>query len=186
MVRHTAIIGLGSNLGPSISLLHAAWSNLQETPGVEASRLSSPYRSRPVDMDSPHWFVNAVGLIRTSLDPLALLRCLQTIETSFGRRRDPLVSGHQDRPLDLDLLLYDDWHLDSPQLVLPHPRMGERRFVLDPLLEILDGDILSPFAQPLPAWAEVCRCQLGHQAIERLSWPATMPAMTVQSGEQAP
>lgn len=184
MVRHTAYIGLGSNLGPSLHILQAAWSVLRETPGVEASRLSSPYRSRPVGMDSPHWFINAVGLIRTTLDPLALLRCLQTIETSFGRRRDPLVPGYQDRPLDLDLLLYDALRLDSPQLILPHPRMGERCFVLEPLLEILDGEVPSPFVEPLSAWAQSRRNRLGDQDIERFCWPKTTAATVVQTGEK--
>ena len=184
MVRHSACIGLGSNLGPSLHILQAAWSAKQETPGVEASRLSSPYRSRPIDMDSPHWFINAVCLIRTTLDPLTLLRCLQTIETSFGRRRDPLITGYQDRPLDLDLLLYDDLRLDSPQLTLPHPRMGERCFVLEPLLEILDGEVPSPFVEPLSAWVQSRRDQLGDQDIERLCWSETTASTIRQAGEK--
>jgi len=181
VIRHTAIIGLGSNLGSSMSILQSAWSALQETSEVETRRLSSPYRSRPVDMDSPHWFINAVGLLRTSLAPLALLHTLQSLEARFGRRRDPLVPGYQDRSLDLDLLLYDDLHLDTAQLILPHPRMGERRFVLDPLLEILDGDVLSPFVEPLPLWVESCRCRLHHQEIERLAWQASNDGTGLQT-----
>ena len=184
MVRHTACIGLGSNLGPSLHLLQAAWLSLQQTPGVEARRLSSPYRSRPVDMDSPHWFINAVGLIRTSLAPMPLLHRLQTLEAQFGRERDPLVSGYQDRTLDLDLLLYDDFHLDSPQLTLPHPRMGERRFVLDPLLEIIDGEVLSPFDEPLSVWAQSRRNRLDDQGVVRLCWSQTTENAVRQAGEK--
>ena len=148
---------------------------------METRRLSSPYRSRPVDMDSPHWFINAVGLIRTSLAPLALLHSLQSMEARFGRRHDPLAVGYQDRSLDLDLLLYDDLHLDTAQLILPHPRMGERRFVLDPLLEILDEDVLSPFVKPLPLWVESCRCRLHHQDIERIAWTASIIGAGLQT-----
>lgn len=184
MVWHTAFIGLGSNLGPSMHILLAAWSALQETPGVETSRLSSPYRSRPIDMDSPHWFVNAVGLIRTSLDPMALLHTLQSLETQFGRRRDPLVHGYQDRPLDLDLLLFDDVHLDTAQLILPHPRMGDRLFVLEPLLEILDSDVLSPFVEPLSARMQSWRIRLDDQAIERLCWSGATDTAVRQAGEK--
>lgn len=184
MVRHTACIGLGSNLGPSLHLLQAAWSVLYQTPGVEARRLSSPYRSRPVDMDSPHWFINAVGLIRTSLDPMALLHTLQSLEARFGRNRDPEVAGYQDRSLDLDLLFFDDVHLNTARLILPHPRMGERRFVLDPLLEILDGEMSSPFGESLSAWAQSRRNRLGDQAIARLCWSETAVPTVGQAGEK--
>lgn len=184
MMRHTACIGLGSNLGPSMNILRAAWSALQETPGVQARRLSSPYRSRPVGMDSPHWFINAVGLIRTFLAPMPLLHRLQALEAQFGRERDPLVSGYQDRTLDLDLLLYDGLHLDSSQLILPHPRMGERCFVLEPLLEILDGEVPSPFAEPLSVWAQSRRNRLGDQGVVRLCWSQTTEHAVRQAGEK--
>lgn len=184
MVRHTACIGLGSNLGSSLNILLAAWSALQETPGVEAGRLSSPYRSRPIGMDSPHWFINAVGMIRTSLDPLALLHRFQVLEAQFGRRRDPLVPGYQDRTLDLDLLFYDDLHLNTAQLILPHPRMGQRRFVLDPLLEILDDEVPSPFDEPLSVWAQSWRNRLGDQGVVRLCWSQTTEHAVRQAGEK--
>mgnify|MGYP001811200786 CR=1 FL=1 len=170
-----------------MSILQSAWSALPETSEVKTRRLSSPYRSRPVDMDSPHWFINAVGLLRTSLAPMALLHTLQSLEARFGRRRDPsLVPCYQDRPLDLDLLLYDDLHLDTAQLILPHPRMGERCFVLDPLLEVLDEDVPSPFVEPLSFWVESCRCRLHHQDIERLAWTASTIGAGLQTLEKTP
>ena len=184
MVRHTACIGLGSNLGSSTDILQAAWSALQESPGVETRRLSSPYRSRPLGMDSQHWFINAAGLIYTKLAPLALLHLLQSLEVQFGRRRDPLLPGYQDRTLDLDLLLYDDFRLDSQQLTLPHPRMGERRFVLDPLLEIIDGTVLSPFGEPLPQWVASRRNHLDDQEVERFCWSETTSTVIGPAGEK--
>lgn len=170
----TALIGLGSNQGDSVRIVLAAWSALGEISEVETLRLSSPYRSRPVAMDSPHWFVNAVGLLRTTLGPHALLHLLQSLERRFGRRRDLLAGGYQDRSLDLDLLLYDALFFDTPGLIIPHPRMGDRRFVLDPLLEILDGTVRSPFALPLEQWVKAHRSRLLHQEIVRCSWPESL------------
>lgn len=174
VAHHTALIGLGSNLGASAKILLAAWSALEKGFAVEPGKLSAPYRSVPVGMDSVHRFINAVGLLRTSLSPSALLHVLQSLETRFGRVRDPLGNGYQDRSLDLDLLLYDDLLLETAELTLPHPRMRERRFVLDPLREILGlaGEVvLSPFDKPLAAWAEQCGKAVRHQEVERCSWP---------------
>lgn len=133
----TAAIGLGANLGDREATLLAAWRELTTTPGIRPLRLSSPYLSAPQDMASDHDFINAVGLIETSLVPAALLRLLLAIEARHGRRRDPQAHGYQDRPLDLDLLFYGDLTLQTPELTLPHPRLHERIFVLVPLAEIL-------------------------------------------------
>jgi len=133
---HTACIGLGSNLGESKALLAAAWKQLGTRPPVKLQRLSSPYKTPPFDMDSPHWFVNAVGLLQTNLPPHELLALLLEVEKEFGRIRNQAVTGHQDRTLDLDLLLYDDVVLQTDNLVLPHPQIEKRLFVLLPLLEI--------------------------------------------------
>ena len=133
----TAVIGLGSNLGDSLGLLRESWSQLTSLPNISFLALSSPYRTEPVAMDSSNWFINAVGMITTRLAPLELLRLLQQIEHRFGRRRPAQVTGgYQDRTLDLDLLLCDDRIIQSPHLILPHPRMHERFFVLAPLVEI--------------------------------------------------
>ncbi|MGD9947248.1 MAG: 2-amino-4-hydroxy-6-hydroxymethyldihydropteridine diphosphokinase [Desulfobulbus sp.] len=168
--RHTAILGLGSNLGQSAQILQDAWKALRNNSEVEPWRLSPPYRSKPVGMESCHWFVNAVGIVRTTLSPVALLHGLQAIETKFGRQRDPALDGYQDRTLDLDLLLYDDIVLNTPELVLPHPRMEQRRFVLEPLLDVAEGIVLSPFTPPLRAWAENCLSMLKDQMLERCFW----------------
>lgn len=137
---HTASIGLGSNLGDSRSILCKAWQALGTFPGITTIAISSPHITEPVGMATENWFVNAVGLLRTPLPPLEILSILQQVESCFGRRRDPKHPGYQDRTLDLDLLLFDDEYLNSQRLVVPHPAMHERGFVLVPLAEI--GDFL--------------------------------------------
>lgn len=178
--RHTAVLGFGSNLGQSANILHAAWTALRDVPGITPGEISSPYRSQPLAMDSPHWFVNVVGLLQTSLSPRALLHILQAMEIEYGRVRDPNAVGYQDRRLDLDLLLYDDLILDSPELILPHPRMHERRFVLDPLGEVAGSIVLSPFDRPLKKWVEEHREKCKNQTVERCSWQA----LVVEPGRQ--
>jgi 2-amino-4-hydroxy-6-hydroxymethyldihydropteridine diphosphokinase len=168
--RHTAVLGFGSNLGQSADILLSAWGALRDTAGVHVWKISSPYRSHPVAMDSPHWFVNAVGLLQTTHSPIDLLRILQSIETCFGRVRNPMRAGYQDRTLDLDLLLYDDLVLDTAELTIPHPRMRERRFVLEPLLEIAESIRLTPFGAPLAVWAENCLGAVMDQQVERCAW----------------
>jgi len=129
-------IGLGSNLGQSRKLLLDAWQALGQHPEIHLQQLSQPCRTKPVGMSSPHWFINAAGLLRSSLSPKALLEVLLAAEQRFGRVRLPEQQGYQDRTLDLDLLLIDQLVLQTAELVLPHPKMQERLFVLAPLAEI--------------------------------------------------
>jgi 2-amino-4-hydroxy-6-hydroxymethyldihydropteridine diphosphokinase len=126
-------VGLGANLGADIgaTLTQAALS-LAALPGTRIAALSSVWRSEPVDAAGPD-FLNAVVALDTSLEPLALLDALQAIEQAHGRERP---YRNAPRTLDLDLLLYGGVTLDTPRLTVPHPRLGERAFVLRPLLEI--------------------------------------------------
>ncbi len=133
---HLACIGLGSNLGRSRSLLQDAWQTLADHPDVSIQRISSPYKTKPVGMNSPYWFINAAGRLTTSLSPHELLNLLLQVEQQYGRTRSTDQPGHQDRTLDLDLLLYDDVIMETPELILPHPAMDTRLFVLAPLAEI--------------------------------------------------
>lgn len=131
-----AYVGLGANLGADLgATLTQAALHLAALPGTQVSALSSLWRSAPVDAEGPD-FVNAVVALDTGLAPLPLLDALQAIELAHGRERH---YHHAPRTLDLDLLLYDDVVLDTPRLTLPHPRLGERAFVLRPLLEIAPG-----------------------------------------------
>jgi len=130
-------IGLGSNQGDPIDNVCHAIKELEGSSSIELARCSSLYRSAPVGyLDQPD-FVNAVCQASTSLSAEELLEVLQQLELKAGRRRDGARWGP--RVLDLDLLLYANVVLESETLVLPHPRMHERAFVLYPLREISPG-----------------------------------------------
>jgi len=133
---HRAWIGLGSNLGPGRATLSASWEELGRTDGIETLALASPYRTQPLGMASTQLFTNSAGALATRLPPRELLAVLLAVEARFGRQRAAGQAGQEDRRLDLDLLCYDDVVLQTPQLLLPHPRLHQRLFVLVPLAEI--------------------------------------------------
>lgn len=149
-----AFIGLGSNLGDGKTLLQGAWRALGDVDGIELDGLSSPYMTAPVGMTSQHWFTNAVGRLQVSLPPLELLKALFSIESLFGRTRDDKIFGYQDRSLDLDMLYYGNVIMDSPELILPHPRIGDRLFVLVPLTE-LEPDFMDGLSEKTIASMEI-------------------------------
>jgi 2-amino-4-hydroxy-6-hydroxymethyldihydropteridine diphosphokinase len=128
----TAYVALGANLGRPEEALLAAMQSLDALPGTRVIRRSSLYRSAPVQAVGPD-FINAVVELSTHLAAPALLKQLQGLEQVAGRQRPYL---HAPRTLDLDLLLYGEGRIDSATLVVPHPRMGQRAFVLLPLAEI--------------------------------------------------
>ena len=125
-------IGLGANVGDREENLRRARRGL-EARGLRITGLSSLYHTEPVDAPPQAWFLNAVAGGETALSPEALLRACLDTERELGRVRD-VPRGP--RTIDLDLLLYGDEVRDGPGLVLPHPRLAERRFVLVPLAEI--------------------------------------------------
>lgn len=131
----TAYVALGANLGDPQAALRQALHDLATLPHTQLVRASSLYRSAPVDSSGPD-YINAVAEIRTALSPYELLSCLQGLEQAAGRERP---WRNAPRTLDLDLLLFDGLTLDDPRLTLPHPRMYERAFVLQPLAEIAPG-----------------------------------------------
>lgn len=127
-----AFVGLGANLGDPPATLRCALGWLGELPHTTLLRASGFYRSAPVDAGGPD-YLNAVAALATRLAAPELLAQLQALEARAGRERP---YRHAPRTLDLDLLLYGDAQVTSPQLVLPHPRWRERAFVLLPLREI--------------------------------------------------
>lgn len=127
-----AYVALGANLGDARATLADALERLAALPGARLAAVSSIWRTAPVDATGPDFF-NAVVALDTTLEPPALLAALHAIEQAHGRERP---YRNAPRTLDLDLLLHGDAVIDAPALVLPHPRLHERAFVLAPLLEI--------------------------------------------------
>ena len=130
--RHTAYVALGSNLGDKAGYLRRALLLLLQN-GIEVERVSSFITTEPYGVTDQPRFLNGVCLVRTVLPPLALLRTLLAVERQMGRVR---LRRWGERNIDLDLLLYEDALLDTPELRLPHPDMQNRDFVLLPLVEI--------------------------------------------------
>ena len=127
-----AWIGLGANLGDRLASLRGALAAIAALPGTRVRRVSSLYGSAPVDAGGPD-YLNAVAHIETTLAPEALLVRLQVIEQACGRERP---YRNAPRTLDLDILLFGDQGIHTPALIVPHPRMYERAFVLLPLAEL--------------------------------------------------
>jgi 2-amino-4-hydroxy-6-hydroxymethyldihydropteridine diphosphokinase len=127
-----AYVGLGSNLGDRRSNLENAVERLG-SPELRVPRQSSIYETEPRDVADQPWFLNQVIEVETTLFPRQLLRRLQKIELDLGRR--PTVPKGP-RLIDLDILLYASAKISTPGLEIPHPRLAERRFVLEPLAEL--------------------------------------------------
>ncbi|MGK7918693.1 MAG: 2-amino-4-hydroxy-6-hydroxymethyldihydropteridine diphosphokinase [Trichodesmium sp.] len=125
-------IALGSNLGDSLTILENAIQTLSKISGITLETYSSWYRTKPIGPEQPD-YLNGCALLKVELTPHKLLEILLDIEQQFKRVR---IEHWGPRTLDLDLILYDDLILDSPNLQIPHPRMRERAFVLVPLAEI--------------------------------------------------
>ncbi len=128
-----AYIGLGSNLGDRLATLEAALRALDALPGVRVVTVSSVYETEPWGGVEQPSYANAVAALEVGGDPLSLLRACKEIERALGRE-----SGvrYGPRTIDLDILLFGDEALGTPELTVPHPRMLEREFVVRPLLEI--------------------------------------------------
>lgn len=141
---HTLYLSLGSNLGDRHTLLQQAIRLLEKRVGVLV-RVSSFLETEPWGFTSSHPFLNAAVCIQTDLTPARCLLETQTIERELGRTQKSTDGHYHDRPIDIDLLLYDDLHFSTSvytawgyqRLTLPHPLMQERDFVMRPLNEIM-------------------------------------------------
>ena len=128
-------IGLGSNLGERVLALRAAVSEL-ESRGVGPLRCSGLYDTEPVDAPGDAWFVNAVVEVDFDGDPVELLGICRSIERAHGREGER-TTRNAPRTLDLDILLVGDRIIDTSDLIVPHPRIHLRRFVLEPMVELV-------------------------------------------------
>lgn len=148
-----AHVALGANLGDARATVSDAIAALNRLPQTRLLRASGLYRSAPWEASGPD-FINAVAAVETGLDAHELLRALQALELQAGRERP---YRNAPRTLDLDLLLYGDAVIDTPDLSVPHPRLRERAFVLLPLAEISPAFVTADELQAVAG-----------QAIERL------------------
>ena len=137
-----AFLSLGSNLGDREAHLLEALKRL-EAAGIHSLRRSSIYETEPQDLPDQPWFLNLVVEAETGLFPRLLLARIQAIELGMGRRREVAEVAKGPRPIDIDILLFENFIIDTRELHVPHPRMNERRFVLEPLAE-LAPDLLHP------------------------------------------
>lgn len=128
----TVFLSLGSNIGDREKNLRAGIAALAEA-GVRVTRVSSFYETEPVDLCEQPWFLNCVVQGETEIAALDLLRALRAIESRMGSRK---LVPKGPRLIDVDILLYGEQTIDSPELQVPHPRMLQRKFVLVPLSEI--------------------------------------------------
>jgi len=134
-----AYIGLGSNIGDREAYLRRALALLNRPSSVEILRCSPVYETEPVGYADQAAFLNMVVAVRTNLKPEPLLEHIQSVEQALGRTRHIRWGP---RTIDLDILMYGNERIVMPNLEIPHPRMLERRFVLVPLSDVYEGDLL--------------------------------------------
>lgn len=135
-MSHTVFLSLGTNLGDKEHNLHQAISEIQMRIGAIKAQ-SAFLQTAPWGFESQNSFLNAAVRVETDLSPFAVLRITQDIERHMGRTHKSVGGIYHDRIIDIDILLYDDLHLSTPELTIPHPHINERDFVLIPLSQIL-------------------------------------------------
>ena len=132
---HQVYLGLGTNLGNKEANLKAAIEEIRKRVG-EVTSLSAFHASEPWGFQSENSFLNAVCCVSTNFQPSEVLAITQDIERLLGRLKKSTGGNYSDRVIDIDILLYDDLHIDTPELTIPHPLMWQRDFVMIPLREI--------------------------------------------------
>ena len=138
---HLVYLSVGSNIGDKRFNCQTGISTLEDNGNITIIDRSPYYKTEPVNYENQDWFVNCVVTLRTALSPVALLKVLQAVEINGGRLQKGVRFGP--RILDMDILLYDARVLVSTELILPHPRMHKRRFVLAPFCDI-NSKVLHP------------------------------------------
>lgn len=133
---HRVYLSLGSNLGNRKRNIREALEKIGELIG-DVERQSALYETKPWGYSSPNDFINACVCVLTPLAPRQLLAATQKVEQEMGRTLKSVNGEYHDRIIDIDILLYDDLHIDQPDLKIPHPLMEERDFVMVPLREIM-------------------------------------------------
>lgn len=137
---HQVYLSLGTNLGDKEANLKAAIEEIKKRVG-EVTSLSAFHASEPWGFQSENSFLNAVCCVHTEFNPMEVLHTTQEIERLLGRFKKTVGGIYSDRMIDIDILLYDDLHIQTPELIIPHPLMWERDFVMIPLREIAPNKI---------------------------------------------
>ena len=137
---HQVYLSLGTNLGDKEANLKAAIEEIKKRVG-EVPSLSAFHASAPWGFQSENSFLNAVCCVHTEFNPMEVLHTTQEIERLLGRLKKTVGGIYSDRMIDIDILLYDDLHIQTPELIIPHPLMWERDFVMIPLREIAPNKI---------------------------------------------
>ncbi|NNM95210.1 MAG: 2-amino-4-hydroxy-6-hydroxymethyldihydropteridine diphosphokinase [Bacteroidia bacterium] len=150
---NNAYLSLGSNIGNRHKYIERAL-HLLEGSGSTIVMASAPYETQPWKMSGGNFFINRAVLLRTPLKPLQLLGLMMDIEKRLGRKRTD--QQYAPRTLDIDLLLYNDEIINSPKLLVPHPHLAERRFVLEPLCEIAPGVMHPTLGKSIKQLLEQC------------------------------
>ena len=133
---HRTFLGLGSNMGDRQRTISQAMEEISHRIGRVVA-MSSFYETDPWGYKSENKYINAVVAVDTELSPQGLLAHTQAIERLLGRDSKTVDGAYHDRTMDIDILLYDDVTIDETDLKIPHPRMGERDFVMNPLKEVM-------------------------------------------------
>lgn len=143
-------LSLGSNMGDRVGMLRQAVRLLKEHPAINVMKISSLYETAPVGFTEQDAFLNMVVQLQTSLNAYELLEICQDIEQTLERKREIRWGP---RTIDLDILLYNQDEFETENLVIPHPRMHERAFVLVPLLELdPELDFIEPEREGIEIW----------------------------------
>ena len=150
---------MGSNLGDRVNHLKEALRHIAEQVG-SLGRVSGIYESEPWGFSSDHRFCNSCVSVQTTLEPLSLMDSILQIEKGMGRERSSpreVKDGYADRVIDIDLLLFGDMRYDHPRLILPHPGLANRRFVLVPLNEIAPHLVHPVLGISISRMLELCK-----------------------------
>ena len=163
--ENSVYLSLGTNLGDRSAYLKEAAELLQNF-ATDKIELSPVYESQPWGSGVLNLFLNCVVHLKTSLDPLALLKKTQEIEKGMGRLEKSKGSEYHNRVIDIDILTYNDATIDSLALTIPHPLLTKRRFVLLPLIDLAPGLILPYSSQSIEKHLSLCEDDLECKVFE--------------------
>ncbi len=146
-MTNTAYISTGSNMGDKLGNCRQALAALSQIASVRVESVSRFYLTEPMEYSDQPWFVNAAAKIKTSLTPFELLEVLKSFEVEYGRVDNGVRFGP--RPLDFDIIFFNDMIIETPHLIVPHPRMHNREFVLRPISDMAPGMIHPVFKKSI-------------------------------------